>query len=169
MPTIRNNRNTTGYTYDVLSDSLIITDAFAKRAAILHSTEYNIIQEFRASHPGRPIVPAEKKAAANRPLKLSFKQMGDFIAKCRNAEERKARFEQVKALSKVQPSPYSYVKTWFLNNYANYSEQPEFDAEGFVIVKTKAEVEADAKAAQSDDHAEANQPAQFQAAIPKAS
>ncbi len=169
MPTIRNNRNTTGYTYDVLSDSLIITDAFAKRAAILHSTEYNIIQEFRASHPGRPIVPAEKKAATNRPLKLSFKQMGDFIAKCRNAEERKARFEQVKALSKVQPSPYAYVKTWFLNNYANYSEQPEFDAEGFVIVKTKAEVEADAKAAQFADHAEANQPAQFQAVLPKAS
>jgi hypothetical protein len=78
----------------------------------------------------------------NRPLKLSFKQMGDFIAKCRNAEERKVRFEQVKALSKVQPSPYAYVKTWFLNNYANYSEQPEFDAEGFVIVKTKAEMEA---------------------------
>lgn len=169
MPTIRNNRNTTGYTYDVLTDSLIITDAFAKRAAILHSTEYNIIQEFRATHPGRPIVPAEKKAATNRPLKLSFKQMGDFIAKCRNAEERKARFEQVKALSKVQPSPYAYVKTWFLNNYANYSEQPEFDAEGFVIVKTKAEVEADAKAAQSADHAEANQPAQFQAVLPKAS
>lgn len=71
--------------------------------------------------------------------------MGEFIAKCRDAEARTARFEQVKALSKAQPSPYAYVKTWFLDNYANYSEQPEFDADGFVIVKTRSEREAEAK------------------------
>lgn len=139
-------KNLTGYTYDALEDALIITEAFAKRASVLHSAEYEIIREFRATHPGRPINLAEKKTSNNRPLKLSFKQMGEFIAKCRDAEARTARFEQVKALSKVQPSPYAYVKTWFLDNYANYSEQPEFDAEGFVIVKTKSEMEAEAKA-----------------------
>ena len=142
----RTNKNTTGYTYDALEDTLIITESFAKRASVLHSAEYEIIREFRTTHPGRPINLADKKTSNNRPLKLSFKQMGDFIAKCRNAEERKVRFEQVKALSKVQPSPYAYVKTWFLDNYANYSEQPEFDADGFVIVKTKSEMEANAKA-----------------------
>lgn len=142
----RTNKNTTGYTYDALEDALIITESFAKRASVLHSAEYEIIREFRATHPGRPINLAEKKTSNNRPLKLSFKQMGEFIAKCRDAEARTARFEQVKALSKVQPSPYAYVKTWFLDNYANYSEQPEFDADGFVIVKTKSEMEANAKA-----------------------
>ena len=138
-------KNLTGYTYDALNDALTITEAFAKRASVLHSAEYEIIREFRATHPGRPINLADKKASNNRPLKLSFKQMGEFIAKCRDAEARTARFEQVKALSKVQPSPYAYVKTWFLDNYANYSEQPEFDADGFVIVKTKSEMEAEAK------------------------
>lgn len=142
----RTNKNTTGYTYDALEDALIITESFAKRASVLHSAEYEIIREFRATHPGRPINLAEKKTSNNRPLKLSFKQMGEFIAKCRDAEARTARFEQVKALSKVQPSPYAYVKTWFLDNYANYSEQPEFDADGFVIVKTKSAMEAEAKA-----------------------
>lgn len=139
-------KNLTGYTYDALEDALIITEAFAKRASVLHSAEYEIIREFRATHPGRPINLAEKKTSNNRPLKLSFKQMGEFIAKCRDAEARTARFEQIKALSKVQPSPYAYVKTWFLDNYANYSEQPEFDADNFVIVKTKSEMEAEAKA-----------------------
>ena len=142
----RTNKNTTGYTYDALEDALIITESFAKRASVLHSAEYEIIREFRATHPGRPINLADKKPSNNRPLKLSFKQMGEFIAKCRDAEARTARFEQVKALSKVQPSPYAYVKTWFLDNYANYSEQPEFDADGFVIVKTKSAMEAEAKA-----------------------
>lgn len=138
-------KNLTGYIYDALNDVLTITEAFAKRAFVLHSAEYEIIREFRATHPGRPINLADKKASNNRPLKLSFKQVGEFIAKCRDAEARTARFEQVKALSKVQPSPYAYVKTWFLDNYANYSEQPEFDADGFVIVKTKSEMEAEAK------------------------
>lgn len=148
-------RNLTGYTYDALNDALTITEAFAKRASVLHSAEYEIIREFRATHPGRPINLADKKTSNNRPLKLSFKQMGEFIAKCRDAEARTARFEQVKALSKVQPSPYAYVKTWFLDNYANYSEQPEFDADGFVIVKTKSEMEAEAKA-EADSQTEEN-------------
>ena len=156
----RTNKNTTGYTYDALEDALIITESFAKRASVLHSAEYEIIREFRATHPGRPINLAEKKTSNNRPLKLSFKQMGEFIAKCRDAEARTARFEQVKALSKVQPSPYAYVKTWFLDNYANYSEQPEFDADGFVIVKTKSEMEAEAKAkAENKDEENENQAA----------
>ena len=142
----RTNKTTTGYTYDALEDALIITESFAKRASVLHSAEYEIIREFRATHPDRPIKLADKKTSNNRPLKLSFKQMGAFIAKCRDAEARTARFEQIKALSKVQPSPYAYVKTWFLDNYANYSEQPEFDADNFVIVKTKSEMEAEAKA-----------------------
>ena len=142
----RTNKTTTGYTYDALNDSLTITEAFAKRASVMHSAEYEIILEFRATHPGRPINLADKKTSNNRPLKLSFKQMGAFIAKCRDAEARTARFEQIKALSKVQPSPYAYVKTWFLDNYANYSEQPEFDDDNFVIVKTKSEMEAEAKA-----------------------
>ena len=142
----RTNKTTSGYTYDALNDSLPITEAFAKRASVMHSAEYEIILEFRATHPGRPINLADKKTSNNRPLKLSFKQMGEFIAQCRDAEARTARFEQIKALSKVQPSPYAYVKTWFLDNYANYSEQPEFDADNFVIVKTKSEMEAEAKA-----------------------
>ena len=147
----RTNKNTTGYTYDALEDALIITESFAKRASVLHSAEYEIIREFRATHPDRPIKLADKKTSNNRPLKLSFKQMGAFIAKCRDAEARTARFEQIKALSKVQPSPYAYVKTWFLDNYANYSEQPEFDADNFVIVKTKSEMEAEVKAAAENE------------------
>ena len=144
-------KNLTGYTYDALNDALTITEAFAKRASDLHSAEYEIIREFRATHPGRPINLADKKTSNNRPLKLSFKQMGAFIARCRDAEARTARFEQIKALSKVQPSPYAYVKTWFLDNYANYSEQPEFDADNFVIVKTKREMEAEVKAAAENE------------------
>lgn len=134
-----------GYSYDVIADQLNVTESFLKRASVLNSPEYDIIRQFRNEHPGRPIVHMAKKDSGKRPMKLSFKQMGEFIAKCRDAEARLARFEQVKVLSRVQPSPYAYVKTWFLENYANYSEQPEFDADNFVIVKTRSEMAAEAE------------------------
>ena len=38
------------------------------------------------------------------------------------------------------------MRKWFLENYANYAEDPEFDANGFVIVKTKSQMEAEKKA-----------------------
>ena len=40
---------------------------------------------------------------------------------------------QVRKLSRVQPMPYKYVKTWFENRFPYYSEQPTFDADGYVI------------------------------------
>ena len=40
----------------------------------------------------------------------------------------------------------AYVRKWFLENYANYAEDPEFDANGFVIAKTKSQMEAEKKA-----------------------
>ena len=42
-------------------------------------------------------------------------------------------FNNVRKLSRVQPMPYKYVKTWFENRFPYYSEQPSFDADGFVI------------------------------------
>ena len=131
----------TGYTYNPIENTLTLTEAFAKRAGILHSDEYEIVRKLRMDNPGMTIHKADKKSTKHSPMKLSFKQMEEYIGKCRDAETRLARFEQVKGLSKIQPSPYKYVKTWFLDNYANYSEQPVFDADNFVIVKTKSQME----------------------------
>ena len=42
-------------------------------------------------------------------------------------------FEKVKKLSRVQSMPYKYVKTWFDNRFPYYSDQPTFDADGYVM------------------------------------
>ena len=44
------------------------------------------------------------------------------------------------------------MKEWFLTNYANYSENPVFDENGFVIVKTKAQMEQEAKEATANSN-----------------
>ena len=136
----------TGYNYDAITNTLTMTASFAKKASQLNTPEYNTVRQLRLDNPGMKIEKAIRKTPSNQPMNATFAQMESFIAKCANSEERLDVFEKIKALSKIQASPYAYVRKWFLENYANYAEDPEFDANGFVIVKTKSQMEAEKKA-----------------------
>ena len=136
----------TGYNYDAITNTLTMTASFAKKASQLNTPEYNTVRQLRLDNPGMKIEKAIRKTPSNQPMNATFAQMEGFIAKCANSEERLDVFEKIKALSKIQASPYAYVRKWFLENYANYSEQPEFDEKGFVIVKTKSQMDAEKKA-----------------------
>ena len=127
----------TNYSYNAITNTLTVSAAFLKNAANLHSKEYEIIRTLRADRGEITIVTEERRKSASRAM--TFKQMEMHIKQCRDSEKRLAAFDRVKALSKIQRSPYNYVKTWFMENYANYSEQPVFDEDGFVVVKTKVE------------------------------
>lgn len=158
-----------GYSYDPVTNSLTMTAAFAKKASQPNTHEYYIVRQLRNDNPGMKIEKSAAKAPANRPLNITFAKMEEFIKQCRDSKDRLEAFRKVKSLSKIQASPYKYVKTWFLNNYANYSEQPEFDADGFVVVKTKSQMEAEKKAAaeaqeQSFEDVMAEAKAQFEEA-----
>ncbi len=134
----------TGYNYDAITNTLTMTAAFAKKASLLNTPEYNTVRQLRLDNPGMKIEKAAPKTSSNHPV--TFKQMEEFIAQCRNCEDRQKTFQKVKALSRVQASPYAYVRKWFMENYANYSAQPKFDKDGFVVVKTKKEMIEEAKA-----------------------
>ena len=136
----------TGYNYDAITNTLTMTASFAKKASQPNTPEYNTVRQLRLDNPGMKIEKAIRKTPSNQPMNATFAQMEGFIAKCANSEERLDVFEKIKALSKIQASPYAYVRKWFLDNYANYSDQPEFDADGFVVVKTKSQMEAEKKA-----------------------
>ena len=146
----------TGYNYDAITNTLTMTASFAKKASQLNTPEYNTVRQLRLDNPGMKIEKAIRKTPSNQPMNATFAQMEGFIAKCANSEERLDFFEMITALSKIQASPYAYVRKWFLENYANYAEDPEFDANGFVIVKTKSQMEAEKKAKAQEEvkHAE---------------
>ena len=145
--------NVTGYSFDPITNVLTCSESFLKKASRLNSPEYLVLKQFRAEIPGLKIEKGEKKSG-NRPLNITFAKMEAYIKNCRDGETRLEAFKKVKSLSKIQSSPYQYVRTWFLDNYANYSEQPTFDADGFVIVKTKSEMEAEKKAQEEAEAAQ---------------
>ena len=129
------------YTFNVLTLELTASPAFLKNADNMNSPEFHLIQQLRKDYGAITI--KEEKSNRKAPAMIRFSQMEKHISQCRDAKERLECFNKIKALSQIQNSPYSYVLTWFLNNYANYSAQPQFDADGFLIVKTKAELEAE--------------------------
>jgi hypothetical protein len=136
------------YAFNPLNRTLAASPAFLKNASRLDSMEYQIIRQLRADYG--EITITEEKSNRKAPAMIRFAQMEKHISQCRDAKERLERFAKIKALSQIQNSPYQYVVTWFMENYANYSEQPQFDADGFLIVKTKAEMEAEGKIAADD-------------------
>ena len=146
---------TAAYSFDAISNTLTCSAAFLKKSSALNRPEYLTVKQLRADNPGMKIVPAEKKAREKRPLNITFQKMEDFIGMCADSANRLEAFRKVRSLSKIQSSPYQYVKIWFLDNYANYSEQPEFDSNGFVIVKTRAEMDAELLARNAESESEA--------------
>ena len=121
---------TNGYNFDTLTNTLTISASFAKKASKVGSLEYNVILKLRRNFPNLIIVQEEKKEGKKS---ITYAQMEAFIGLTRNAKELTALFERVKKLFRVQPMPYKYVKTWFENRFPYYSEQPTFDADGYVV------------------------------------
>lgn len=119
-----------GYNFDALNNTLTISASFAKKASKVGSLEYNIVLKLRRDFPNLTIQREEKKEGKKG---LSFVQMENFIAMHRNAKELTSLFEKVKKLSRVQPMPYKYVKTWFEDRFPYYSDQPTFDDDGFIV------------------------------------
>lgn len=125
-----NQKNSTAYTFDPFNATLTISASFAKKASKVGSPEYEMILKLRKDFPTLTI---QQEAKREGKKSITFAQMEAFIALTRNAKEMIALFEKVKKLSRVQPMPYKYVKTWFDNKFPYYSEQPTFDADGFVV------------------------------------
>lgn len=119
-----------GYNFDAFTNTLTVSASFAKKASRVGSLEYNTILKLRRDFPDLTIRQEEKKEGKKG---ISFAQMEGFIGMHRNAEERLKTFEQVKKLSRVQAMPYKYVKSWFEDNYPYFSDQPTFDADGYVV------------------------------------
>ena len=135
------------YFFDHNTKVLTVSEAFMEEAAKCDTPEYNVIIKIRKDCPDMTIEIEYKTRKSKKTDCISYSQMKHFISQCRDAKARMNVFNTVYELSKAQASPYTYMKRWFLENYANYSENPEFDSDGFVIVKTKVQMETEQKTA----------------------
>ena len=124
--------NVTGYSYDITTNTLTVTADFAKKASQLNTPEYRIVKQYRAEFPGIAIQ-RKTNSASHSSKGIKYADMERYMRNCRSAERYLFVFGKVRELSKGQPNPYKYVRTWFDNLFPHYSEQPLIDGEGFII------------------------------------
>lgn len=108
------------YEVNFLNSTITITKKFAKAASVLNSSEYNTLMQLRKDNPDFRIELREikKKEGKKAYRNLTFEYMEELIIQMdgKNSENLKL-FETVKVQARLQPSPYAFVKKWFLDNY----------------------------------------------------
>ena len=67
------------YNYDVLNNTLTVSENFLKNAGKYNSAEYNVVKALRADNPNMQIVVEKRQKSTQK--NLTFKQMKEFIMK----------------------------------------------------------------------------------------
>lgn len=144
-------KNANNYAIDIMSNTITLTKAFYKKATSnIQSPEYAELKALMAEFPEYKIQLREIKKNPSKKTNrnLTYGNMKKYINEI--AKEDLDEFEKVKKTSCVFPSPYAYVKNWFINKYPAYEngiEQLEEKEEQTAPItkvadNTKAEEEA---------------------------
>ena len=102
--------------------NIIITKSFNKKASEVGSVEYETMKDLRIDFPNYKVKVKEIKKNPNKKsyAKLTYENMKKYI-ECIESNNLDILEIVIKA-SKAQPSPYAFVKKWFLASYPDYRE-----------------------------------------------
>ena len=147
-----------GYNFDFTNNVLNMTAAFAKKAGVLGTPEYETVKKLRADNPGMKINVEKRTNKVKKEALVTFKDMENYMNLF--PEEKKAillkQYKRVKACSKTHSSPYKFVLNWFEDYFPLYHEMPEFDENGEQMnLKTKMDLENEKLQEEMDKQLEA--------------
>ena len=138
--------NTTrAYSYNPMTNTLALSASFVKKASRLGTEEYKVLLQYQKDRPNLFITKMGKKDNEHKRDAVTYARMEQTINACRDKETRMKQYKRMRAWAEIQDAPFLKLKTWFLNNYANYDSMDDIDADGFFLPKTKAEYEAENK------------------------
>lgn len=107
-----------GYDLKHAKKSIVLTKAFAKKAGIIGSPEYNVMLTLRKDFADYSIRYKKiKKNATKKTYKgLTFKEMERYLTE--NYENNIVQqFCKVKHIAECRQDRYAVVKKWFLDNF----------------------------------------------------
>lgn len=115
------------YTMNFATNTLTMTKDFAEKAMIPNSEESAILLHLRTICPNLKTTYKTHKTTAKNPRKgLTFAKMEKYIRLYENSNELLLAFSTVKALADIQPNKYDFVYKWFILQFPDYNEIPEF-------------------------------------------
>lgn len=116
------------YKIDFTTNTITVSKVFELAASTHGSPEYNLLKEIKADYPTMKIIRKSRRAAkrCNPSKGLTYANMERYMKVYKNAAELLEQFEKVKKLAAVHPNRYLYVKNWFISQFPNYKEVPDF-------------------------------------------
>lgn len=127
------------FTFDVISQTLIITAKFAKMMNDPQSDEYKLVQQFRKDFPNLTIAKKTHKSATHYTTKsgekfncnqfknLTYDRMEKFIKALPKSESYLREYSFVKDFaSAIQTNGYTLVRKWFVAQFPEFRKNPLF-------------------------------------------
>lgn len=128
-----NKQNT--FTFNHIEKTIIGTKSAIKRASVLGSDEYKILNKMMKEQPTYTVSEKifNKKVESKKTYNgLTLSKMEEFIKTQPNSEENIVLFEAVKKVAKARNALYPLTKQWFLE---------KFDYDGAIVIEEKNAVE----------------------------
>lgn len=108
------SKNSIKITYENGKWIATVTKDFDKKSKIYGSLEFNELHKIIALHP--EIIITLKEKNKNKPQRIKYEQMFNYICLLENRDELLAEFEIIKKRSKIEKHPYTFVSDWFKDN-----------------------------------------------------
>lgn len=117
--------NIKGYEIDFKTNTFYMNFKFYEKVSKdIFSKEYEIYQKICKDFPQMKLVTraGRKTKTCNANKRLTYANMESYIKVQDNADELMAAFVIAKEESKNKPSPYAFVRDWFVKQFPNYKE-----------------------------------------------
>ena len=129
-----------------------VTKAFAKRATIFGTDEFQKWREYKAIYTNAKMVTKSIKKNPNQKTRrnMTYDNMKEYINTLAEEEVKKvvlAEFDTIKKRSKIQKSPYQYVLSWFEAKFEGFNDLDQF----------MDQKEAERKAKEAENNAASNE------------
>ena len=136
-----------GYEIDFTTNTLYMNYKFAKAAKEYGTEEYKILQNICKDLPNIKMVKraGRNQTTCNANKRLTYNNMQDYIMAQDNYEPLLASFILAKIESKCAPSPYAFVRDWFVKQFPNYQECKTFERNKVIPITKTAPQENEEK------------------------
>ena len=116
--------NITGIRIDNIKNVIVMNYKFAAAAAKYNTPEYKLLQAIKADNPYMltEIRAGRNRTTCNASKRLTYKNMETYISAQLNAEQLLVCFRAAIQESKASPSPYAFVRNWFVTQCPDYKE-----------------------------------------------
>ena len=113
--------------------TIVMDRTFAKKAEVVGSDEYNLLQTARRDYDTYSVIRHEIKKNPNKECYrgLTYDYMRNYIMSHSSAEAMIKKFDELLLLSECHSIRYPHIKKWFLEAYpevVSYSTAPQVQA-----------------------------------------